>query len=52
MAWMIRQLIRIKALDPFRLLGHFTVAIAGPPPQNCGLLIYDFRFVAENKRVT
>ncbi len=29
LAWMIRRLIRIKALDPFRLLGYFTIAIDG-----------------------
>ena len=29
LAWMIRQLIRMKALDPFRLLGFFTIAIDG-----------------------
>jgi hypothetical protein len=29
LAWMIRRLIRMKALDPFRLLGYFTIAIDG-----------------------
>jgi hypothetical protein len=29
MAWMVRRLIRTKALDPFRLLGYFTIAIDG-----------------------
>lgn len=29
LAWMTRRLIRMKALDPFRLLEHFTVAIDG-----------------------
>jgi len=29
LAWMTRRLIRMKALDPFRLLNHFPVAIDG-----------------------
>jgi len=29
LAWMIRRLIRMKALDPFRLFGYFTIAIDG-----------------------
>lgn len=29
LAWMIRRLIRMKALDPFRLYGRFTIAIDG-----------------------
>ena len=29
LAWMTRRLIRMKALDSFRLLDHFTVAIDG-----------------------
>jgi hypothetical protein len=29
LAWMIRRLIRMKALDPFRLLGYFPIAVDG-----------------------
>lgn len=29
LAWMMRRLIRMKALDPFRLSGYFTIAIDG-----------------------
>ncbi len=29
MAWMIRRLIRMRALDAFRLYGYFTIAIDG-----------------------